>query len=87
MDYDVIYSICLDEPELYYTECNHGYCITCLSKINKCAICRSPLLRHKLCTEIKRKKTFIELYTLDTPIISSDALRFMWGLGGLAYSN
>jgi hypothetical protein len=92
MDYEVVCSICLEERELYYTECNHRYCITCLSKIHNCAICRSPLLRHKLCAEIKSKQKSLDIrpsidrYPLGT-LLSHEAIRFMSGLGGLAYSN
>ena len=44
-----------DSNEIYYTECNHGHCISCLSKIHRCSLCRSPLVRNKLCTELKDK--------------------------------
>lgn len=47
--------ICYNADELCYTECNHGHCISCLSKIHKCSMCRSPLVRNKLCTELKNK--------------------------------
>ena len=46
-------SICMEKEELYYTECNHSYCIQCLSKITKCAMCRKLLVRPLLCSEIK----------------------------------
>lgn len=35
--------ICYENDANCFTECNHGYCITCLQKINKCAICRKNL--------------------------------------------
>lgn len=35
--------ICYENDANYFTECNHRYCITCLQKINKCAICRKNL--------------------------------------------
>ena len=47
--------ICFNDDELCYTECNHGYCICCLSKIKTCALCRSPLLRVQVCKEIRAK--------------------------------
>jgi hypothetical protein len=47
--------ICIENEALYFTECGHGYCICCLSRINKCAMCRKSLLRSTLCIEIKRK--------------------------------
>ena len=50
--------ICLYQCDIVYTECNHGYCVPCLSRIIKCAICRKPLLRHKLCNAIKYNTGF-----------------------------
>ena len=47
--------ICIENEALYFTECGHKYCICCLSRINKCAMCRKALLRSTLCVEIKRK--------------------------------
>lgn len=44
--------ICREKLAEYFTECNHKYCINCLSKIKKCAICRKTLLREQLCLEI-----------------------------------
>ena len=56
--------ICIENPTEYYTECNHGYCITCLARIKQCALCRKKLIRSKLCVEIvtnkKHKITFSE---------------------------
>lgn len=45
--------ICIEKSAEYFTECNHSFCIGCLCKIKKCAMCRKPLLREKLCKEIK----------------------------------
>ena len=47
--------ICMEHPAAYFTECNHSYCIRCLSHIKKCALCRHPLQRVKLCVEIKKR--------------------------------
>jgi hypothetical protein len=47
--------ICIEDDALYFTECNHSYCITCLSRINKCAMCRKVLQKPLICSEIKRK--------------------------------
>lgn len=47
--------ICIESPIQYYTECNHGYCINCLSRIKKCAMCRNLLQRAKICIQIKQK--------------------------------
>lgn len=47
--------ICIENPAEYYTECNHGYCIGCLCRIKKCAMCRKDLLREKLCKGIREK--------------------------------
>jgi len=46
--------ICIENDALYFTECGHKYCLRCLSRINKCAICRKLLLRSTLCVEIKK---------------------------------
>jgi hypothetical protein len=48
--------ICIENEALYFTECGHKYCVCCLSRIKKCAMCRKSLLRSTLCIEIKRKK-------------------------------
>jgi len=45
--------ICIDKEATLYTECNHRYCACCISRINKCAMCRKPLLHNELCNEIK----------------------------------
>jgi hypothetical protein len=48
-------SICIENEATYFTECGHKYCVCCLSRIKKCAMCRKSLLRSTLCVEIKRK--------------------------------
>jgi hypothetical protein len=45
--------ICIENPGINFTECNHGFCIGCLSRIKKCAMCRNPLQRAKLCIQIQ----------------------------------
>ena len=40
--------ICIDKEINVFTECNHGYCIGCVCRIKKCAICRNPLQRAKI---------------------------------------
>lgn len=45
--------ICMETPAEIITNCNHKFCICCLSRIKKCAMCRSPLQMTKLCIEIK----------------------------------
>jgi hypothetical protein len=47
--------ICIENEATYFTECGHKYCVCCLSRIKKCAMCRKSLLRSTLCVEIKRK--------------------------------
>lgn len=47
--------ICIENPGINFTECNHGFCITCLSRIKKCAMCRNPLQRAKICLQIQQK--------------------------------
>jgi hypothetical protein len=61
-------SICITNISEYYTECNHGYCINCLSRINKCALCRKSLLRSQLCIEIRSKHNHVR--TINNNVIS-----------------
>ena len=51
--------ICIDKEAFLFTECNHGYCISCLCRIKKCAMCRKPLQRAKICNQIKQKVKLI----------------------------
>lgn len=55
--------ICIHNSAEYYTECGHSYCIGCLSRIKKCALCRKLLLRANLCVEITAKKAKYKKYT------------------------
>ena len=52
--------ICIEKYAENYTECGHQYCISCLCRIKKCAMCRNPLQRVKICIEIKSKVKFID---------------------------
>jgi hypothetical protein len=52
--------ICIENCSTYFTECNHSYCIGCLSRIKICAMCRNTLQRAKLCNEITRKVTKVK---------------------------
>lgn len=85
--------ICIENPAEYYTECGHCYCIGCLSRIKKCAMCRKSLIRTKLCLEIKSNKKnrtdqlFIDNERLRMFATNYNVLRIMAGMGGLAYSN
>jgi hypothetical protein len=47
--------ICIENPGINFTECNHGFCITCLCRIKKCAMCRNPLQRAKICSQIQER--------------------------------
>ena len=47
--------VCSENEAIYFTECNHKYCITCLSRIKKCAMCRKVLQRSLICIEICNK--------------------------------
>jgi hypothetical protein len=58
--------ICIENPATYYTECGHCYCIGCLSRIKKCAMCRNPLQKAKLCIQIK-----IKVKLINKPYINS----------------
>ena len=54
--------ICIENDATCITECRHSYCITCLCKIKKCALCRKDLVRSQICKEIisKCKPLFIQ---------------------------
>jgi len=60
--------ICIEKPGIIFTECNHGYCISCLSRIKKCALCRNPLQRAKLCLQIQQKFNITERRDYDDEI-------------------
>jgi hypothetical protein len=90
--------ICLENLAEYSSDCGHKYCITCLCRIKKCAMCRKVLLRSKLCISIKSKAIS---YTLSSSkdYFNSDAyyqaqgyssyqdyLQSPWGVA-LGYSN
>lgn len=60
---DKLCPICIENKAEYYTECGHCYCIGCLSRIEKCALCRKSLIHTKLCIEIRTNKKNI---TIDT---------------------
>ena len=60
--------ICINKSAEYETECGHNYCIDCLSRIKKCALCRKQLLKANLCIEIKtqtNKSLPYEVYEMD----------------------
>jgi hypothetical protein len=59
--------ICLQNLAEYSSECGHKYCITCLCRIKKCAMCRKVLLRSQLCISIKPEiKSEAISYTLSS---------------------
>lgn len=91
--------ICIENPAEYFTECGHKYCIECLCRIQKCALCRKQLIKAKLCIEIKNKnkniqnydflgiRSFIRENNAESIRINMNVLRIMAGMGGLAMSN
>lgn len=99
-DDDDLCPICISNEPKYFTECGHSYCITCLCRITKCALCRKELVRSKICYEIKTHKKFgkendeisieIDYYnTLEMQPFNLRPLprrRYMLGLGGFAFS-
>jgi hypothetical protein len=64
---DELCPICIEETAEFYTECRHNYCIKCLCKIKKCAMCRKPLMRTNLCFEIREKNRSKQ----DIPVITT----------------
>jgi hypothetical protein len=92
--------ICIEDRGEYYTECGHNYCIKCLSKIKKCAICRKQLVRTNLCIQIKSFNRIGFLYLTHrrrypayyyhanrNNVMSITSLNYIGGMSGLAYSN
>lgn len=91
--------ICIKNPAEYFTECGHKYCIECLCRIQKCALCRKQLIKAKLCIEIKHKnkniqnydflgiRSFIRENNAESIRINMNVLRVMAAMGGLAMSN
>lgn len=64
MDDDVnLCPICIHKQTVATTECGHAYCIGCLVKIEKCALCRRNLLKSTLNQEIlaNARKTSIRI--------------------------
>jgi hypothetical protein len=47
--------ICYDQKSDYFTECNHKYCIDCLKRLTKCAMCNKILNRSLICQQIRNK--------------------------------
>jgi len=77
--------ICINNPAEYYTECGHNYCIDCLSRIKKCALCRKQLLKAKLCIEIvsqTNKSQSCEVYEMN----NNSALLLLSVWRGVTYS-
>lgn len=52
--------VCIQKPAEFITECNHGYCIECLCKLKKCALCRKTFQKTLLCNEIKCKRQYTQ---------------------------
>jgi hypothetical protein len=52
MDCPICYELTND---FITTNCNHIFCINCIRKIKRCAMCRTELTRSKLCKEIKQR--------------------------------
>ena len=57
--------VCYKESE-YKTVCDHSYCMGCLSRLVKCGVCKTPLIRAKLCEEIKGRNV-MEVFLPDIP--------------------
>lgn len=66
--------ICIENPAENYTECNHSYCIGCLCRISRCAMCRNDLQRSKICIQIKEKVRLIYLNII--PLIFNNSEDF-----------
>jgi hypothetical protein len=86
--------ICIDGEALYFTECGHKYCIGCLSRITKCAMCRKPLLRSNLCVDIKRNNSSSSTilgstyeHLIYNNRLNDNVIRILRGFGGFAYSS
>ena len=51
----IIFEKYYDQKSDYFTECNHKYCIDCLKRLTKCAMCNKILNRSLICQEIRNK--------------------------------
>ena len=74
--------ICIEKPAKNYTECGHSYCIGCLSRIKRCAMCRKSLLRTQLCRDIKMSKSnnmssYVNFNTRDSTNMTDYIPRFI----------
>jgi hypothetical protein len=85
--------ICIEHPGTNFTECNHGFCVSCLSRIKKCAMCRHPLQRAKICVQIQEKfnlidseRTNYDIGLDDDDIVIRSYLRRRINLTGRVYS-
>jgi hypothetical protein len=67
--------VCIENPAINFTECNHGFCISCLCRIKKCAMCRNPLQRAKLCNEIRETSNLIDYETINRNVIYNRIIR------------
>lgn len=47
--------ICLTKEPQCITECGHGFCVNCVSKIKMCAICRKQLNNPIICQLVIKK--------------------------------
>ena len=95
--------IFIENEATYSTECNHKYCITCLSHIKKCGLCCKVLQRSLICTEIcckvngnndtniysfqLRPENYQPSGTANFMRIYSTNYIMLAGLNGIAYSN
>lgn len=68
--------ICLTNKPDCLTNCNHSFCVKCVSKTSTCALCRTPLLIYKMCKEMKdnhfkKPKKCVSTNHIGVDIISS----------------
>lgn len=90
---DELCPICIENKSEYYTECGHTFCINCLCKIKKCAMCRKILLRSELCAEIKKNNVVMSSQQINiTEYLWNHCptwriLQIMAGMGSVMYSS
>jgi len=60
--------ICLFRTTTHIIKCNHSYCINCLCRIKKCAICRTQIQQSIINNEIRSKnRTISNKYMFISP--------------------
>jgi hypothetical protein len=72
--------ICLMKEVQCFTECGHGFCVSCVSKIKRCAMCRKKLNHPIICVSLSDTKPIERPRVVDSYFRGSNIVRFMSGI-------